>query len=147
MERSFDATVFTKNRPRLMDLRRGPGPVRRGGVGGRWGGAAVGRVLGVDGTLIEAAASPGALSAQGRAVTARHGRRSGNPSVDFRRERRSNETHASTTDPEAHLLHKGDGKEAKLDFLGHALMGAQGYLNVRLPPRAPWGTTKLHPHQ
>ena len=40
--------------------RRGTGPVRRGGVGSRRGGAAVGRALGVDGTLIEAAASPGA---------------------------------------------------------------------------------------
>jgi hypothetical protein len=45
----------------------------------------------------------------------------GNPSVDFRGERRRNETHASTTDPEARRLRKGPGKEAKLTFLGHAL--------------------------
>ncbi len=40
----------------------------------------------------------------------------GNPSVDFRGERRGNETHASTTDPEARLLRKGQGKEARLAF-------------------------------
>lgn len=46
-----------------------------------------------------------------------------NPSVDFRGERRRNETHASTTDPEAHLLRKGQDKEARLTFLGRALTG------------------------
>ena len=46
----------------------------------------------------------------------------GNPSVDFRGERRCNETYASTTDPEARLLRKGPGKEARLAFMGHALM-------------------------
>ena len=46
----------------------------------------------------------------------------GNPSVDFRGERRSNETHQSRTDPEAQLMRNGKGKEAKLVFMGHALM-------------------------
>ncbi len=46
----------------------------------------------------------------------------GNPSVDFHGERRSNATHRSTTDPEARLLRKGKGKEAKLVFMAHALM-------------------------
>jgi Transposase DDE domain len=45
-----------------------------------------------------------------------------NPEVNFRGERRSNETHASTTDPDARLYRKGDGMEAKLCFMGHALM-------------------------
>src|SRR5690349_313969 len=45
-----------------------------------------------------------------------------NPEVNFRGERRSNETHASTTDPDARLYRKGEGKEAKLCFMGHALM-------------------------
>ena len=47
----------------------------------------------------------------------------GNPSVDFRGERRSNETHASTTDPEARRRRKGQGQEARLTFMGHALTG------------------------
>jgi IS5 family transposase len=46
----------------------------------------------------------------------------GNPTVDFRGERCANATHASTTDPEARLMRKGKGKEAKLAFTGHALM-------------------------
>src|SRR5688572_22224928 len=46
----------------------------------------------------------------------------GNPSVDFRGEKRSNKTHWSTTDPDARLMRKGEGKEARLVFMGHALM-------------------------
>ena len=79
----------------------------------------------VDGTLLEAWASlksfrpkdehappPGPpTSGQGR-----------NPEVDFHGEKRSNETHASTTDPEARLARKGKGKEARLSFSGHVLM-------------------------
>ena len=42
--------------------------------------------------------------------------------ADFHGERRSNETHASTTDPDAKLYKKGKGKEAKLCFMGHGLM-------------------------
>ena len=45
-----------------------------------------------------------------------------NAETDFRGERHSNASHASTTDPDARLYRKGDGKEAKLCFLGHALM-------------------------
>lgn len=41
---------------------------------------------------------------------------------DFRGQQRSNETHASTTDPEARLARKGNGQEAKLSFSGHAMM-------------------------
>ena len=74
----------------------------------------------MDGTLIEAAASL-------KSFRLKAGPRPpsdddpGNPSVDFRGERRSNETHASTTDPER-LLRKGRAQEARLAFLGHALM-------------------------
>jgi hypothetical protein len=46
----------------------------------------------------------------------------GNPTVDFHGERRSNETHASTTDPEARLARKGKGREAKLSYAGHAMI-------------------------
>ena len=45
-----------------------------------------------------------------------------NPSVDARGERRTNATHASTTDPEARLYKKAAGQEAKLCFVGHVLM-------------------------
>jgi transposase len=46
----------------------------------------------------------------------------GNPTVDFHGEKRSNETHKSTTDPEALLARKGAGKEAKLSYCGNVLM-------------------------
>jgi hypothetical protein len=45
-----------------------------------------------------------------------------NTERDFHGERRKNETHASTTDPDARFFRKGPGKEARLCFLGHALM-------------------------
>ena len=46
----------------------------------------------------------------------------GNPSVDFKGQRRTNDTHQSSTDPEAVLYRKGRGKEAKLYFGGQVLM-------------------------
>ena len=46
----------------------------------------------------------------------------GNPTVDFHGEKRSNQTHVSTTDPDALLARKGNGKEAKLSYSGHVLM-------------------------
>lgn len=77
----------------------------------------------VDGTLLEAWASlksfrpkddppapDSSCSGQGR-----------NPEVDFHGEKRSNETHASTTDPDARLAKKGKGKEARLCYTGHIL--------------------------
>ena len=55
----------------------------------------------------------------------------GNPTVDFHGEKRSNDTHASTTDPEARLYRKTSGVETKLCFLGHALMENRNGLVVR----------------
>ena len=45
-----------------------------------------------------------------------------NTEADFHGKKRSNETHVSTTDPDARLYRKGPGKEAKLCFIGHGLM-------------------------
>jgi hypothetical protein len=53
--------------------------------------------------------------------TATPERKSRNAEVDFHGQKRSNDTHASTTDPEARLLRKGPGKEARLCFMGHAM--------------------------
>ncbi len=76
----------------------------------------------VDGTLIEAAASLKSFRPKQDPSPAEVPDDPGNPTVDFRGERRSNTTHHSTTDPEARLARKGKGKEAKLAFTGHALM-------------------------
>jgi hypothetical protein len=45
-----------------------------------------------------------------------------NPDASFPGHKRSNATHASSTDPQAGLYKKGAGKEAKLCFMGHGLM-------------------------
>src|SRR5215208_4209941 len=49
---------------------------------------------------------------------------------NFHRERRSNETHESTTDPDAKLYRKGDGQESRLCYLGHVLMENRNGLAV-----------------
>jgi transposase len=72
----------------------------------------------VDGTLIQAWASIKSFKPKGGGK----GPGKGNPWTDFKGEKRSNETHASTTDPEAKLLKKAPGQEARLCFAGHATM-------------------------
>jgi hypothetical protein len=77
----------------------------------------------VDGTLVEAWASMKSFKPKhGGAPDQKDPPQGRNPEVNFRGERRSNETPASTTDPDARLYRKGDGMEAKLCFMGHALM-------------------------
>jgi hypothetical protein len=75
----------------------------------------------VDGTLIEAWAGQKSFQKKGK----RSKRKSddpGNPTVDFHGEKRTNDTHQSTTDPEARLYRKGRGKESRLSFMGHVVM-------------------------
>ena len=78
----------------------------------------------VDGTLVEAWASMKSLKPKkansGNGPPPPSGGR--NEVVDFRGEKRSNQTHASTSDPDAMLYRKGPGLEAKLCYIGHALM-------------------------
>jgi hypothetical protein len=81
--------------------------------------------LSVDGTLIEAWASMKSFKpTDGSDRPPRDGGRDGgrNGETDFHGHKRSNATHASSTDPEARLYRKGPGKEARLCFIGHALM-------------------------
>jgi len=76
-----------------------------------------------DGTLIEAWASMKSFKRKdGKARKKTPPDDPGNPTVNFHGEKRSNETHESTTDPEARLYKKSEGKEAKLCYSGHALM-------------------------
>lgn len=88
----------------------------------------------VDGTMVEAWAGmksfkPKAQKKDGNDETSppSGGR---NAEADFKGEKRTNETHASTTDPDARLYRKGSGQEAKLCFLGHALMENRHGLGV-----------------
>ncbi len=120
-------TTFTKNRDRLLE-----GAVAQAFFDAvleqaRSRGLLSSDHFSVDGTLIEAWASQKSFrpKAEGR-PNSRKKRRdrergSKNPTVDFRGQRRVNETHASTTDPEARLA-RSKGKESKLAYQGHVLI-------------------------
>ncbi len=96
----------------------------------------------VDGTLLEAWASlksfrPKDATPPSEAPPGGQGR---NEEVDFHGEKRSNATHASTTDPEAQLAKKGKGKEAKLSYTGHVLMENRNGLAVDVKVTQATGT-------
>jgi transposase len=76
----------------------------------------------VDGTLLEAWASLKSLKKKDGSDDRKDDGDSGNPSVDFKGEKRSNKTHESSTDPEAKIYTKSKGTAAKLFFMGHLLM-------------------------
>ena len=122
MEPSFDATTFTKNRERL--LKHGVGQALFGEAAQEADrqGLLPDERFTVDGTLIEAAASLKGFKPRDGGPPPAAGADPGNPPVDFHGERRSNATHQSAADPEARLLRKGKGKEAKLVFMAQALM-------------------------
>ena len=113
-------TVFTHNRDRLLEA-----DVARAFLSGLLALRQVERLLSsdhfsVDGTLIEAWASMKSFRPKdGSGEPPGPGR---NGERDFRKEKRSNETHASTTDPDARLYRKSAGQESRLCFMGHALM-------------------------
>ncbi len=119
MERSFDPTVFTKNRQRLLEHRVGQQLFDEVVAEAHERNLLSDEHFTVEGTLIEAAAS---FRKRDGGPTDASDDDPGNPSVDFHGERRSNATHRSTTDQEARLFRKGKGKEAKLVFMAHALM-------------------------
>ncbi|EIM71576.1 transposase, IS4 [Nitratireductor aquibiodomus RA22] len=82
--------------------------------------ADVERAFSVDGTLIDAWASMKSFRPRdGSGDPPQPGR---NGERDFRGEKRSNDTHASTTDPDARLYRKANGRESRLCYMGHALM-------------------------
>jgi transposase len=123
MEPSFDATTFTKNRERLLKHQAGQALFDEVVLAADRQGLLSEEHFTVDGTLIEAAASMKSFRPrEGEPPDNSTDDDPGNPWVDFRGEKRRNVTHESTTDPEARLLRKGKGKEAKLVFMAHALM-------------------------
>ena len=121
IEPSFDPTTFTKNRQRLLEHAVGQQLFDEVVADAHEQGLLSDEHFTVDGTLIEAAASLKSFKPRDGDPPPTDGD-PGNPSVDFHGEQRSNATHQSTTDPEARLLRKGKGKEAKLVFMAHALM-------------------------
>ena len=118
----WDATVFSKNRDRLLD----------GDVAAKFLVAVVAQArkrdllseehFSVDGTLIDAWASMKSFRPKDGGDDEEPTRGGRNAERDFHGEKRSNETHASTTDPDARLYRKGDGQSSRLCFMGHLLM-------------------------
>jgi transposase len=119
---AWDHSVFSKNRDRLLE----------GDIAAKFMRAILEQPrvkqllstdhFSVDGTLIEAWASMKSFKPKDGSDEPPVEGGGRNWEADFRGQRRSNDTHASTTDPEAKLYRKGLGKEAKLCFIGHALM-------------------------
>jgi transposase len=116
----WDVTVFTKNRERLL----------AGEIAAKFMAAVLGQKriktllsdehFSVDGTLIEAWASLKSFRPKdGSGAPPGPGR---NGERSFHGEKRSNETHASTSDPEARLARKGDGQASRMAYAGHLLM-------------------------
>ncbi|MFZ0694667.1 MAG: IS5 family transposase [Alphaproteobacteria bacterium] len=134
-----DATVFCKNRDRLLE-----GEIAAKFLASVLNLPPVRQLLSsehfsVDGTLIEAWASlksfvPKDAAPPGSRGTGRNAER------DFHGEKRSNETHTSTTDPEARLFRKGQGKEAKRCYLGHIMTENRHSLIVDARPARANGT-------
>src|SRR3990167_7536369 len=127
----WDETVFTKNRDRLLS--------------GEVADLFFERVIAiadkkklvskdhftVDGTLLEAWASLKSLKKKGSDDETKNDGDPGNPSVDFHGEKRSNQTHESSTDPEAKIYTKSKGQAAKLNYMGHVLMENRNGLAVQ----------------
>jgi transposase len=119
-EKAFDPTTFSKNRQRLLDS----------DVAGRFMAGVLAEAqrrqllsdehFSVDGTLLEAWASLKSFRPKDDQEPPTGGGR--NPERDFRGQVRKNETHVSTTDPEARLYTKSKGQTAKLCFMAHTLM-------------------------
>lgn len=126
---AWDHSSFTKNRDRLLE-----GEIAAKFLRAVLAQPRVKRLISndhfsVDGTLIEAWASIKSFRRKDGSDQDNDGP-GGNAERNFRGEKRSNETHQSTTDPEARLYRKGNGQPAKLCYMGHALMENRNGLAV-----------------
>jgi len=114
-------TVFSKNRDRLLEADVAKEFLARVVEQARVKGLTSDEHFSVDGTLLEAWASLKSFQAKDKKETSPPDD-PGNPSVNFRGEKRSNQTHESKTDPDALLARKGEGKESKLSYSGNLLV-------------------------
>jgi len=138
----WDATVFSKNRDRLL----------RADVAALFFRAVLDEAKAqdlvsdehftVDGTLLEAWASLKSFKKVDDEDPPLPPDDPGNPTVNFHGETRSNDTHASTTDPDAKLARKGRGKEAKLSYTGNVLMENRNGLAVDVMVNLATGTAE-----
>jgi transposase len=128
-DKVWDHSSFTKNRERLLNETVARLFFAKVLELAQWNGLISSEHFSVDGTLIEAWASMKSFKAKdGSGKPPEDGGR--NPTVDFKGEERKNDTHASTTDPEARLFKKSRGDTARLCYMGHALMENRNGLAV-----------------
>ena len=117
----WDATVFTKNRDRLLKAEVAQEFLAQVVAHAREQGWTSDEHFSVDGTLLEAWASLKSFQPKDK-VDSSPPEDPGNPTVNFHGEERSNATHESSSDPEAQLARKGAGKEANLSYSGNLLV-------------------------
>ncbi|MGE0760599.1 MAG: IS5 family transposase [Pirellulaceae bacterium] len=137
----WSPTTFSKNRDRLL----------RSDIASAFFDAVIGQArraqllsdehFTVDGTLLEAWASLKSFRAKD-AGPSEPPDDPGNPTVNFHGETRRNDTHQSTTDPDALLARKGPGREAKLSYAGHVLLDNRHGLVANVCVTAATGTAE-----
>jgi transposase len=120
-EKVWDATVYSKNRERLLEGDVAEEFFRLVLAQAREAGLVSDEHFTVDGTLIEAWASQKSFKRKDGGPAAPTDD-PGNPTVNFHGEKRSNATHESTTDPDARLARKSHSHEAKLSYCGNVLI-------------------------
>jgi len=116
----WDATVFSKNRDRLLQADVAQQFLAQVVAQAGAKGLTSDEHFTVDGTLLEAWASVKSFQPKGKKTPPPDD--PGNPTVNFHGEKRCNDTHESKTDPESQLARKGPGKEAKLSYSGNLLV-------------------------
>ena len=149
----WDASTFSKNRERMLE-----GDIAEAFFQGVLGEARAGQLLSdehftVDGTLLEAWASHKSFRPVDPVAKDKNDQEpkppaarwdENNPTINYRGEKRSNQTHCSTTDPEAMLARKGPGKEAKLSYHGHLMTENRNGLVVNTRVTTAYGSAESH---
>src|ERR1700730_442498 len=150
---AWDASTFSKNRERMLE-----GDIAEAFFQGVLGEARAGQLLSdehftVDGTLLEAWASHKSFrpvdpvtkdkNDQDPRPPAARGEKN-NPTINYRGKKRSNQTHCSTTDTEAMLARKGQGKEAKLSYHGQLMTANRNGLGVNTWVTTAYGSAVPH---
>jgi len=126
----WDATVFSKNRDRLIEGEIAACFLAAVLSQGRVKALLSDEHFSVDGTLIDAWASMKSFRPKDGSDQDGPPPAGRNAERDFKGQKRSNQTHASTSDPDAKLYRKGDGQSSRLCFMGHLLMENRNALIV-----------------
>src|SRR5438046_2064703 len=137
----WSPTTFSKNRDRLLESDIAAGFFDAVVAQARTAGLLSDEHFTVDGTLLEAWASLKSFRPKDGGPPAPPDD-PGNPTVDLHGETRRNDTHQSTTDPDAMLARKGPGKEAKLSYAGHVLLDNRHGLVANVCVTAATGTAE-----